>query len=520
MAGEQHFVGDRVLRLARKRRRINLQTSTANNNHVLRIGDANKYVLENETYVIKYKIQGVIKNFEGENFDQIYWNVTGDQWDVTIKKSSAKITLPSVSTINKKKCFTGKFGNADSECISGINKNFAVFSKNTPLLAGDGLTVLYGFDKNISTANLKFEKPVFTSFIHNIFNPLSQKAKPQIDSLLIYLFPFLVAIWSVLNARKNKKSLEVNKPIIAKYHTPENLHPSVMGTVLDGTFNKQDFVAGIINLATKGFVTITKRKVKGLFSEKTEYLIRPIKNNKQKLIEGSIDKFLFSELFLLKKIFIPSQRPERMHSIFLQMSFNAKANIFFKESYRIRTSHDFLASTKIKQTLTTIAIYAVIIITQIHLNLLIITTIISIVIGVIGVIHYYPKRSAKGFKMAYEIKCFKEFLKTAELEQLNWSSKQEIFEQNLPYAIAFGLEGKWTELFGDLIIPPKNISGLNSNNMNDFSENIARITQNFSSNIQAPQSSEGSGFSSSGGFGSGGGGFSGGGSGGGGGSSW
>jgi uncharacterized membrane protein len=132
-------------------------------------------------------------------------------------------------------------------------------------------------------------------------------------------------------------------------------------------------------------------------------------------------------------------------------------------------------------------------------------------VGLIAFLILYPKRSKEGMGLAHEAKCYREFLETADLDKLDWAEKQEIFEKNLPYAVAFGLTAKWAKVFGDTIVEPKWMNG--AGGVGNLAKNLDEITADIASNIQAPQSSSGS-------SGFGGGGFSGGGSGGGGGGSW
>jgi len=48
-----------------------------------------------QTINIEYTVSDALKFHE--DFDEFYWNVTGDEWDVPISSVSATITLPSVA---------------------------------------------------------------------------------------------------------------------------------------------------------------------------------------------------------------------------------------------------------------------------------------------------------------------------------------------------------------------------------------------------------------------------------------
>src|SRR4030042_790665 len=81
----------------------------------IRIGDENKYVSGNQTYVITYQVENAILFFN--NHDELYWNVTGNDWKAPIGEASADVTL---TVKNKSKDlwaagYTGRYGSKESE---------------------------------------------------------------------------------------------------------------------------------------------------------------------------------------------------------------------------------------------------------------------------------------------------------------------------------------------------------------------------------------------------------------------
>jgi uncharacterized membrane protein len=130
---------------------------------------------------------------------------------------------------------------------------------------------------------------------------------------------------------------------------------------------------------------------------------------------------------------------------------------------------------------------------------------------------FYPKKKTlAGAEFKHDAKCYKEFLKTAKKDQINWEERQKIFESHLPFAIALGLTKQWNSIFeGSITLPAWYISNQKNHDFN-FTRDIDSFSHSFQSQSRPPQqtsaSSGRSGFSS--------GGSSGGGHGGGGGSSW
>ena len=60
------------------------------------------------TITLHYRVTNGLKFFE--DHDELYWNVTGDEWDVPVENASAQILLPPGVTGIRALAFTGSYG--------------------------------------------------------------------------------------------------------------------------------------------------------------------------------------------------------------------------------------------------------------------------------------------------------------------------------------------------------------------------------------------------------------------------
>jgi uncharacterized membrane protein len=144
---------------------------------------------------------------------------------------------------------------------------------------------------------------------------------------------------------------------------------------------------------------------------------------------------------------------------------------------------------------------------------------------------WLPARTPTGSAMLSQTLGFKQYLETAEADQIAFEEAENIFSRYLPYAIAFGCVDHWVSVFAELVdrgapmSTPAWYSGGNSMSLQamfaptgsgSLTGTFSGLGSTFSSAVSTPTvgSSGGSGFSG------GGGGFSGGGVGGGGGGTW
>jgi LemA protein len=86
----------------------------------IRIGDPDRTVMGGITYVITYRVQRAINRFESH--DELYWNVTGTEWDWPIHKASVRVHLPSEVAPEDllHKTFTGTLGSQTTKATERL----------------------------------------------------------------------------------------------------------------------------------------------------------------------------------------------------------------------------------------------------------------------------------------------------------------------------------------------------------------------------------------------------------------
>ena len=63
----------------------------------LKIGDPDRTITGLNTYIISYKIKKVLQRFD--EHDELYWNVTGSEWDTDIENATAVVSSPFAKII-------------------------------------------------------------------------------------------------------------------------------------------------------------------------------------------------------------------------------------------------------------------------------------------------------------------------------------------------------------------------------------------------------------------------------------
>lgn len=513
-------------------------TSISNDILTIKIGDPKNTIAGVNQYNITYLVGGAISYLD--TYDELYWNVTGNDWNVEIKKVEATVVLPAKVIPLKQYCYFGPSGATDTCSIS----EQAVFSTPWSLQPRSGLTVAVGFSKGVVAV---YTPPVQapTSLFHKFW--------PIVLPLVTLVFMFLIWYWK----GKDEKGYGI---ITTQYDVPHNLSPFEVAMVVNQKLHSRDLVAEIIYLASRGYLSITKVKQKSFLPEflqsKSSYILRLEKSTKDPSLL-QVDQDLLNTIFFggLKKISnIKSFKqlreviqgnvsvPEALVGTELQLSemkFPGIMDILSTGSKKQAVENGYFTSSFAKNLLKKyffqLIILAVIlnlvirmiptepitnfidisIITGGPITILLFFTCIFVCIGIVNqFVSMMPKRTAKGVKTKELLLGLKQYIEIAEKDRINFHNAPEknpaLFEHLLPYAIVFKQEKKWAKAF-------ESITHTSPSWYRGDTQNFSAVL--FTSSLTSKFSSSFSSAAGTGG-GSSGGGSSGGGGGGGGGGSW
>ena len=254
--------------------------------------------LESNTYQyqISYSTPYQIGYFD--TYDELYWNVTGNSWEIPIDKATCQLFLPSDnSTFENIKCYTGPEGSTASNCNSSFSSNKTVVNFMTSRLnENEGFTVAASFAKGVIDPPTTFEKT--TSF----YNQIKTGVWSVIFGIGMFFFYFL-------NWKKHGKD-PIQKTIIPEFRPPFGWSPAILGYVYTREIKDKNYMASLVNCAVKGAIKIVSSIESGVFVNSTVYEIE-IKNKEATNLSAE-EEALFKPLS--KKTTIPVNN--KNHKIF------------------------------------------------------------------------------------------------------------------------------------------------------------------------------------------------------------
>jgi hypothetical protein len=122
-----------------------------NKRFIIYIGDPKKLLAPGDyTYTIQYHVSNAIDFLKNE--DQLYWNITGNDWNFPIQSAVANITLPDDAPITHYMGYTGSAQNKYPFLkVTLPQKNKISFMTTQPLIIHRGLTVSIAWPKGFIT---------------------------------------------------------------------------------------------------------------------------------------------------------------------------------------------------------------------------------------------------------------------------------------------------------------------------------------------------------------------------------
>ena len=99
-------------------------------------------------YVFRYRANRMLGFFD--EHDELYWNVTGFEWEFPIDAASARVEFDFDVDTNavSHEAYTGPFGARGRDYTSQLNHDGSVdFTANSPLSSLNGLTIVVGWPK-------------------------------------------------------------------------------------------------------------------------------------------------------------------------------------------------------------------------------------------------------------------------------------------------------------------------------------------------------------------------------------
>ena len=264
--GNRVRVGFEVLNVLRDGRKEAYHIKDASNGKKVYIGRKNVQLKPGTyTYTITYKTNRQLGYFD--DFDELYWNVTGNGWSFAIEHASAVVKLPPGAEILEFTGYTGPYGSQRKDFITDFDAGGNItFETTVRLRRNEGLTVAVSWPKGFVAEPTGQEKLAF------LFKDNRSAAIGAIG--LMTLLIYYTMAWFRVGKDPAKGA------IIPLFSPPKNISPALARLIMRLGWKDDKLLAvAVVNMAVKGYLTIKE-------DEDGEYTLKKTGNNAKSLTRG------------------------------------------------------------------------------------------------------------------------------------------------------------------------------------------------------------------------------------------
>ena len=507
----------------------------------VRVGDEDRGNVDGvQQYTISYQLEGMVNGAAGDGtFDEFYWNAIGARWEIPI--SDVSVTVNGPGEVADATCFAGPRGSNESCSSQGVSGLTATFEEDV-LPVGRQLSVVVGWH----AGTFRDVEPILAR-TPQPGDPVDPISPAGLAAGLILLFGMGTAITRARTrgrdeaylgltpgaspARGNFAQVGVRDrrlPVAVQFAPPADVRPGAIGTLIDEVADPHDVTATLVDLAVRGYLRIEEVPRKNPNKPAKDWRLVRLTD-----LDVSLAPF---EQTLLMGIFEGRDEVKLsdLKTTFSTTMAQVKKDLYVEVTGRgwFRTDPSAVRTRwyGLGWALVFASVFAGFVFgaaAEFRGALLLPIAVLLVGITVVLCAKHAPARTAEGTAVLAQTLGFKQYIATAEANQLRFEEGEDLFSRYLPYAIAFGETKRWAKVFEDLATQGRASAdpswyvghgafhGALWASGSSFSDSLSTFTSTATTSISAPTpgSSGGSGFS-------GGGGSSGGGGGGGGGGGW
>ncbi|HSM20514.1 MAG TPA: DUF2207 domain-containing protein, partial [Hyphomicrobiales bacterium] len=517
------------------------------------------------TYTFRYRITRQIGHFA--EYDEVYWNATGNFWSFPIAKAVATVTLPEGARIVQHAAYTGRFGESGSDyAVTGQTGNSITFETTRMLAPREGLTIAVAFPKGIVA-----EPGGFARFLWDLWDNL---AVLILAVAAVGTGTYYYTTWDRVG-RDPAKGL-----VIPMFAPPAGLSPAAVsyvhfqGFAAAGGSALRAFIAALMALAVKRLIEIddasdtvelkrtgepkdalpggeavimnslpsggsfafTKANGETIKKVQTAFRSAILREHEGVFFRNNYGYFIVGAIVSVAALaaFVFLARPAEEDVVLLAAMFAGALGGAFLISMGARRILGWLpggGSVVFGILLSFVGAFILLIVVGLFLfgaatPIVAALPIIAIALVNVAFFHLLRAPTVVGRKVMDEIEGFQLYLSVAEAEWMNMKAPEmspDLFEAYLPYAVALGVEKPWSDAFQSHMARVMPGSDAASSYRPSWyrgswsSDSLGRATSGMVSSLSSSMKAAMPSSSSSG---SGGGGSSGGGGGGGGGGGW
>jgi uncharacterized membrane protein YgcG len=378
-----------------------------------------------KTVVLVYHVRRAL--FAVEDHQELYWNVTGDEWEVPIHGVRATVASPVPLDGVRSVAYVGYRGQSGADYVEERMEPFLTMRTTRPLRPREGLTIAVAWPPGA------IGRP-----------PAWRQAAWYAEDNWPLGLPLLTLALGWVAWRRYGRDPAVSRSIKPEYAPPASMIPAEAGALVDEHAEPRDVVATLVDLAVRGYMRI-ERVTRA--DDGADYLFRRLKPIAG---DASIRPF---ELLVLARVFggdwtlnmrLLSEVRRNYDNVFPPLRDDLLRLMVQDRLFPTSPTHVRRVWAALGGALLGLG---VVVWMQAPGWFVVRASVLGWGLGLSGLTlmalsPFMPRRSWHGARRLVEVRGFQEFLERAEKDRLE-RLPPDTLHRFLPWAIALGVSERW-----------------------------------------------------------------------------
>lgn len=389
-------------------------------NLVVKIGDPEVTVRGTVRYTLIYQVLRALVRYGDEV--ELYWNAIGTDWAMPIRQARVEIILP-LEIPRESVRFVGYQGPYGSTLPFGLAwEGEKLWGETQGLRPGEGVSVV-----------------VRVPAQYLALPGLGQRILWFLEDNVYAAIPLFVLLGMTLVWWRWGRDPGMGT-VAPEFTPPPGIGPAEAGVLIDDRFDPRDFTAGILSLATKGWLKIRE--------EENDFRLIPQKGEKgltpyeEALREALLSVGRGEPKFADLKYQLYEKIPALRAKLFMEL---VDMGLYRADPESVRGHWRALGIG-----MGILGLVLLFLLGNLYLGVAVLVS------GAIVFLFapYMPRKTQKGVEALRRVLGLGEYIRRAEVDRLEFAAKEKHFEELLPYAVAFGLSDLWVEKFAPVLQAP------------------------------------------------------------------
>ena len=440
-----------------------VQTEREGGAVLIRVGDEDVEVEGTHTYQVTYTMAGVVNpEAPGSGLDELSWNAVGNQWEIPLNDVTVTVNTPA--EIERTACFTGSDFSTPCGQQPTAEQTTATFTPGQELEPGEGLQVVAG----MPAGSFPGVQPILTER-YTAGRVLALTPVSGIVSAAVLLLGGGLAITRLRRHGGDQQFADVTPgtipaggaegapqqraqkvPVAVQFQPPKGALPGQVGVLADATADQKDVTATVIDLATRGYLTVeehTSEKKRKKDKDRSWRLVATLRPR------TDLRPY---EAGLLDKLFEDGARVDLdSPGVVVGASTSCQKALYREVTDELGWFRGNPSTVRTRWVLAGVVTLLAGVVALFALGYPLGLGLIGLALGLLGVVImvaaiWAPGRTAVGTAIHQQALGFREYLETAEADQIKFEEGEDIFSRYLPYAMIWGVAERWTKIFSDL----------------------------------------------------------------------